>query len=419
MRTLLAALIYFPIISALVRIPLARFKTVRGKLRERGELDRFLKEHQPGIFAQRHLHCLPSDIVLKAGSTREKLYDYMHAQYYGEVSVGTPPQKFTVVFDTGSADLWLPSFYCLSDACETHKKFKAFISKSYKLKGQKFFLEYGTGHVTGIISRDNVQIGNISVENQDFGESVSEPGETFVMAHFDGVLGLGYPALSVTSALPVFDNMMKQQLVEEPVFSFALSRGEDMENGGELILGGIDHSLYKGSINWVPVTVKKYWQIQINDVKIQGQTVTCEQGCEAIVDSGTSLITGPRSQIRKIQEKIGAQPTPSGEYLVDCRRISSLPPITFTIGQKEFSLTSEQYVIKEASGEGSLCISGFQGLDLGTPHEPTWILGDVFMSVFYCIFDRGNNRVGFARSAQNTKQQTAQRVEMHGQKSVY
>ncbi|CAM5082108.1 unnamed protein product, partial [Natator depressus] len=189
-------------------------------------------------------------------------------------------------------------------------------------------------------------ISNISIQGQDFGESIFEPGMTFALAHFDGVLGLGYPSLAVGSALPVFDSIINQRLVEKPVFSFHLIRGDDLENGGELILGGIDQSLYKGSIHWVPVTEKSYWQIHVNNVKIQGRVALCFHGCEAIVDSGTSLITGPSLQIRQLQEHIGASPTQTGEFVVDCRRLSSLPHISFTIGHREYTLTAKEYIIK-------------------------------------------------------------------------
>uniref|UniRef100_A0A8D0G9E0 Peptidase A1 domain-containing protein n=1 Tax=Sphenodon punctatus TaxID=8508 RepID=A0A8D0G9E0_SPHPU len=399
MRVLLVAVVYMPFILAIERIPLVRFKSIRRQLREKGELDEFWKNHQPDIFARRYLHCFPSDIFLTAGAASERLYDYMNAQYYGVVSVGTPPQKFTVVFDTGSSNFWVPSAYCISEACRVHEKFKSFLSRSYKHGGQAFSLQYGTGQLLGIAGKDTVQISNISIQEQDFGESVFEPGMTFALAHFDGVLGLGYPSLTVGGALPVFDNIMKQHLVEEPVFSFHLNRsGEDIENGGELILGGIDHSLYKGSVHWVPVTEKGYWQVHINNVKIQWQLAFCSHGCEAIVDSGTSLITGPSEQIKRLQEYIGASPSQSGEFIVDCRRLSSLPHVTFTIGHREYTLTAEQYIIKEMVEGRTMCISGFQSLDLATRDGQLWILGDVFMSAFYCIFDRGHDRVGFAKA---------------------
>lgn len=68
------------------------------------------------------------------------------------------------------------------------------------------------------------QVGGLTALNQEFGESVYEPGPTFVMAKFDGVLGMGYPNLAEILGNPVFDNMMAQKSVEEPVFSFYLSR---------------------------------------------------------------------------------------------------------------------------------------------------------------------------------------------------
>ncbi|NWY34835.1 CATE protein, partial [Pheucticus melanocephalus] len=69
----------------------------------------------------------------------------------------------------------------------------------------------------------SLQVEGLAVSNQQFAESISEPGKAFLDAEFDGILGLAYPSLAVDGVTPVFDNMMAQNLVELPLFSVYMS----------------------------------------------------------------------------------------------------------------------------------------------------------------------------------------------------
>ncbi|TNN47321.1 Cathepsin E [Liparis tanakae] len=362
------------IIKAAPRIPLRRMPSVRSQLRADGVLQDFLRDHRPDMFNRRYAQCFPPGTPsLRLGRSSEKIYNFMDSQYYGEISLGSPEQNFSVVFDTGSSDLWVPH------------------------DGRTFGIHYGSGHLLGIMARETLKIESLTVLNQEFGESVYEPGSVFVRSKFDGVLGLGYPSLAEILGNPVFDNMIAQKVVEEPIFSFFLSRRTDGGGPeGELLLGGKNEEMYQGPINWLPVTAKGYWQIKMDSVAVQGAVTLCPCGCQAVVDTGTSLITGPTDDIMRLHELIGATPTNMGEFLIDCTRTSSLPHVTFVLGGREFTLTAEQYVRKEALGDQEFCLSGFQAADIVSSEGPMWVLGDVFLTEFYSIFDRGQNRVGFA-----------------------
>ncbi|KAJ0018870.1 hypothetical protein Pint_09848 [Pistacia integerrima] len=223
------------------------------------------------------------------------LKNYMDAQYYGEIGIGTPPQNFTVIFDTGSSNLWVPSSKCyFSLPCFMHPKYKSSQSSTYKKNGKPAAIQYGTGAISGFFSYDHVKVGDLVVKDQEFIEATKEPGVTFMVAKFDGILGLGFQEISVGNAKPVWDNMVKQGLIKEPVFSFWLNRHVDEEEGGEIVFGGVDPSHYKGKHTYVPVTQKGYWQFDMGDVLIGGKpTGYCAGGCSAIADSGTSLLAGP------------------------------------------------------------------------------------------------------------------------------
>ncbi|XP_063677589.1 cathepsin D-like [Bolinopsis microptera] len=333
------------------------------------------------------------------GKTDIVLKDVMNAQYFGEVGIGTPPQMFRVIFDTGSSNLWVPSSHCgiLNIACRTHRRYKDSSSSTFQKNGTTFSIQYGTGSLTGYISKDNVKMGDMTIKGQLFAEAIKEPGYTFVAAKFDGILGMGFPTIAVTGAVPVFNNMIDQSLVDEPVFAFWLNRKLDGEDGGELTLGGMDPAHYTGNFTWAPVTLSAYWEFKVDGMMF-GDRPLCAGGCNAIADTGTSLMTGPTHEVAQIYAAAGATPV-SGVAIIDCTKIKSLPMFTIMIGGTKFTLTADQYVLKVTELGQTQCLLGITGMDIPAPAGPLWILGDVFLGPYYTVFDMGNKRVGFAAAA--------------------
>ncbi|XP_054822831.1 aspartic proteinase-like [Prosopis cineraria] len=249
------------------------------------------------------------------------LKNYVDVIYYGEIGIGTPPQTFTVIFDTGSSNLWVPSSWCyLSIACYVHSWYKSSKSSTYTKNGTSCEIQYGTGSIFGFFSQDNVEVGDVVVKHQDFIEATREESLSFALLEFDGIFGLGFQEISVEQAVPVWYNMVKQDLVGEKVFSFWLNVDPEVEEGGEVVFGGVDPNHFKGKHTYVPVTRKGYWQIEIRDFLIGGlSTGVCEGGCAAIVDSGASLLAGPTSVVAEINHAIGAE----GIFSSECKELAS------------------------------------------------------------------------------------------------
>ncbi len=279
-----------------------------------------------------------------------------------------------------------------------HKKYDNSKSSTYKKNGRHFELYYGAGSLSGFLSTDTVRISSAIIKNQTFGEAIYEDfinidGE--MTYAWDGILGLGFESLASYGVIPVFDNVMKQKLVKKPVFSFYINRDTTASPGGEIIFGGSDPDHYRGNFTYIPIENSGYWLFDMDRVTVGHRNKHfCKYGCQAIADTGSTFITGPSDEIRKLNKKIGATPIGHGEHSVDCDTIDRLPVITIYIGGKSFPLTGDQYVIKNSESGQTKCMSGFAGSD----GNPFWILGVPFIGAYYTEFDYGNRRIGFAEA---------------------
>ncbi|CAO2838347.1 unnamed protein product [Amaranthus hypochondriacus] len=431
--------------------------------------------------------------------------NFIDIPFYGEISIGTPPQIFNLVFDTGCSNIWVPSSKCyLSIACYLHSRYNSRLSKTYTKRGNLCKVPYGSGFIAGFFSQDNFGVGDQIVTDQVFAEALTEKSIDLIFNKFDGILGLGFQDTSIGEADPIWYNMVQQGLINQKIFSMWLNHNPNDEYGGEIIFGGIDWRHYKGDHTYVPVADTGYWQIEINGIDIAiNSTGQCHNGCAAIVDSGTSLIGGPTMTVAQINHAIGAEgivslecktivsdyasriwdllisglepekvctqiglcvfnnsgytsggirtvvdgefrknstvspiplcslcemaivwlqvhikeqkakgkilefmnelceklPNPGQRSYVDCDKIGSMPPISFTIGNKAFPLLPEQYILRAKQGCSSVCFSGFVPVDVAQPQGPLWILGNIFLGAYHTVFDFGNREIGFAKSA--------------------
>lgn len=333
-------------------------------------------------------------------------------------------------------------------------------STTFQEVGYDIQVKFGTGLVKGVISEDTFTLGEgsssaLQIPTQRFAEVLEEVGDVFNHAKFQGILGLGFPTLSSEyGILPVFDNIMRQGLLNGTnLFSFYFSTYPDQHSS--IFFGEPAPNFYRGPIAWLPVLRDKvtnrravYWEVELETIKISGgndprimlgghasnvakdeksgtpsarrafNLDVCSDStasgahraeqpgadsppvpprCQVVLDTGTSLITGPRASITRLLDFVRVDP--------HCRNLASLPSIHFVLGGagQEFTLQPEDYVMRSvdyrAGRKGAMkCKAGFMPLDVPPPRGPLWILGDLFMRKFYTIFDRDQERIGLAEA---------------------
>jgi len=368
-----------------------------------------------------------------ANSAEAEMVNFQNMLFYGDIGIGTPPQNFTVVFDTGSNDLWVPGRFCPDACCKNHRQFNPRKSKTWANTRTKQNLYYGTGAVAADWGVDHVFLGGIEIPWQGVGVTYRETDFPFRDSPMDGILGLGINMKGVKDTTdfhrPIMDNAMDKKKISKNSYGFYMS--SNPLNPGFMTIGDVDQSKFidpnAEPMRFSNVTMKGRWTLDLVDVKTRGAEFgLCPHGCTALIDTGTTMITAPSKAFREIAPDTGVDE--------DCLGYDGLPELSFifkdahTGENYERTLTKDDYVLEEMRhGKRVKCALGVMPADMNFGMEernqrkkPAFILGDVFMRAFYTVFDRENLQIGFAkanRASEDELQQEQQKSEAGGEQS--
>lgn len=313
--------------------------------------------------------------------------------WYGEIEVGTPKQKFNVSIDTGSTDLFLPSVSCID--CGGHVMYNAAQSSTAKDKGQFTVLSYGQGDVMGEEYSDDVFFGGYEASNQTFlAATVYSPDFSYPNFLPDGLAGFAFENISALGAKSIFETISDSGVLPSSVFGVKLS---STSGESELCIGAADTNLYiKDTLTYTDVTVKGYWQVNLEAVSRDGTTVASNNA--SIIDTGTTfIVTNDNSAEAYYKDIPGSSNSTQGDityYTIPCDTIGSYTP-TFTFGGRSFKVSEETFNAGPASEGSSDCLGGIAGTSI----VDFWVVGDVFLQNVYTVFDKENLQVGFAELA--------------------
>lgn len=360
----------------------------------------------------------------KAHAERQAVLNNMRAQsqllhalqYYGQVEVGTPPQKFTVIFDTGSGHLLVPSAQCESDACKMHKVFTAKNSSTAMPVGwadeplkraadendrDTKVINFASGDAVAQFTRDRICLGGSTLfcTVADFLEVTEESDDPFKDAEWDGVLGLGQ-SISDAPEFNVFGVMAESATPKMSAPLFAVYLGRHVSDDAEITFGSVRKERMATDFTWLDVSEEGYWQFQFSDFLIDGKpTGLCskygKRQCQGVLDTGSSLMMGPKGDLDQLLHLLSF----GNDTQKNCSADFKFPKLGFMIAGKPFEMDPNDYMDRskdDYTPKGmELCWAHLMPIG-DTGRGPIMVFGMPFLRTFYTAYNMKDKKIGIA-----------------------
>lgn len=299
-------------------------------------------------------------------------------------------------FDTGSTDLTVADATCSTANCGDRARYTLADSSSATDTGLTRTSSFADGTTSsGYVYEDKVRSGNLDADGQTI-LSATSLSSTVAGLQSDGIMGLGYSALSSTSTTSFPFTLYAKGLADSIQLRLSNTAGLS-----KIIFGkGVWSTNYKGSISWYAVTAsagekaKSYWQVKKSSANVNGKRLTVGTGVPFIVDSGTTYIVAPPSGAKKFWAKVsGAKVYDANHWSFPC---ASPPTVSLSFGltSKKLAIRAGNFNLGYTPNDKTRCIGAVVSQDLGL--GAAWVIGDSFLKSWYSVFDMANDRIGFA-----------------------
>ncbi|KAJ7346819.1 acid protease [Mycena albidolilacea] len=323
-------------------------------------------------------------------------------QWFGNISVGTPPQSVSVVFDTGSSSLEFASTLC-GTACNNQVKFDSSKSSTFVDVGTTSSITFSTGvgvdpviganyRLTLRAGRDTVSVGNLSAPATSLFLITNQTAK-FGIDPFSGIQGMS------ARAQGFFASLISQGLPS----LFSLFVTPNAVGHAEITIGGIDTTKFTGNLTFasLPAGSSSTWVLNSPQLFVNGKSTTVLKASRNIIfDSGTSNILFPTATANALYALISPNIVPHtaepGTYGIACNLINTLPAVIdigfISQSGAPFNLTipSSELNVGPFADNPAICqtlINAFDGLSL---------VGGSVLKHYYSVWDVGNQRMGFA-----------------------
>jgi cathepsin D len=337
------------------------------------------------------------------------------SSYIASLTIGTPPQSFEVVLDTGSSDLWLPSQNC--PTCTTGSPIFD-TSKSSTFKGTptssssnaEISIGYGSGAVQGTLGSDTVTMGGFTVPSQTF-LSVDAMTSGLVDAPVSGLMGLAFDSLASTQATPFWQAVTNNNQLSAPEMSFWLARDANPSSatslapGGIFTLGGTNSSLFSGDIEFLDLaSTPSFWLLSLSSITVNGAAVTLSTTKPlSAIDTGTTLIGGPHDDVLSLYNSIPGSVSlgnlDPGFFAFPC---STEVTVSMNFGGQSWSINPQDFNTGQVPSSHNMCRGAIFDISQGSDNvagssNPAWVVGDTFLKNVYSVFRSSPASVGFAQ----------------------